>query len=97
MEGCRTNNSLDVSKYPRKDTFGEMSDGIPSLANLAMGNKNQKNQGAVRGLEIVPATNLDPDRRGLSLADQKCRFKKLQSWFRLAGVSDPLRFRIVFK
>jgi len=40
--------------YPRKDTFGEVSDGIPSLANLAMGNKNQKNRGAVRGLEIVP-------------------------------------------
>jgi len=33
---------LDGSKYPKKDTFGEMSDGIPSLANLAMGNKNKK-------------------------------------------------------
>jgi hypothetical protein len=57
-----------ISKIRR---FGDMSDEIPALANVAIGKINQTNPGVVRGIDSLPATNLDPGKRDLRLTGQR--------------------------
>jgi hypothetical protein len=51
--------------------FGDTSDDILYAANLAIGKINQTNPGVVRGIDSLPATNLDPGKRDLRLTGQR--------------------------
>ncbi|RPI67978.1 MAG: hypothetical protein EHM38_09045 [Geobacteraceae bacterium] len=63
-----------ISDELRLSPFDEipyMSDDIPALAIGAIGKINQTNPGVVRGIDSMPATNLDPGKRDLRLTDRR--------------------------